>query len=147
MEADTSMTKPEHWSQPQWRAADEAGRASLGSEPRATSVRYDETTGKVEVDLSNGCAFSFPAGLVQGLSAASQQQLARVKTLGIGFALEWEDLDVQVTLGGLMAGVFGTKRYMAELARQAGRTRSAAKTSAAKINGAKGGRPRKAITG
>jgi hypothetical protein len=44
----------------------------------------------------------------------------------------------------LVAGIFGTKRWMTgELARIAGRVRSPAKASAARANGAKGGRPRK----
>ena len=147
METNTLMTKTAHWAEPQFEAADEAGHDLLASEPRAMAARYDQPTGKVEVDLSNGCAFSFPARLVQGLDAASEEQLARVKPLGVGFALEWEDLDVQVTLAGLMAGVFGTQRYMAELARRAGQSRSAAKAAAARVNGAKGGRPRKTVTG
>jgi hypothetical protein len=66
---------------------------------------------------------------------------------GASGAIEWEDLDVQVTLAGLMAGVFGTKRYMAELARRAGQSRSPAKAAAARTNGAKGGRPRKTGAG
>jgi hypothetical protein len=101
----------------------------------------------VEVELSNGCTLAFPARQVQGLQAATEEDLARVKPLGVGLALEWETLDVQVTLAGLMAGVFGTERYMAELARRAGRTRSAAKAAAARINGSKGGRPKTAASG
>jgi len=57
---------------------------------------------------------------------------------------EWEGLDVQVSLGGLMAGIFGTKSYMA---RRAGAVSSPAKASAARTNGAKGGRPRKIAVG
>ena len=41
----------------------------------------------------------------------------------------------------LMAGIFGTKAYMTRLAGQA---KSPAKAAAARANGAKGGRPRKA---
>lgn len=41
---------------------------------------------------------------------------------------------------GLMAGIFGTKSWMA---RRAGQATSAAKAAAARENGAEGGRPRK----
>ena len=40
--------------------------------------------------------------------------------------------------------LFGTKAWMSELARRGGRITSPAKAAAARANGAKGGRPRKA---
>lgn len=60
---------------------------------------------------------------------------------GEGYALRWETLDVDFTVPGLLAGIIGTKKYMASLA---GRATSPAKAAAARANGAKGGRPRKA---
>lgn len=33
-----------------------------------------------------------------------------------GYGLHWPDLDVDVTVGGLLVGVFGTRSYMARLA-------------------------------
>ena len=47
---------------------------------------------------------------------------------------------MDLSIPGLLAGVFGTRAHMA---RQAGRATSPAKASAARRNGAKGGRPRK----
>jgi hypothetical protein len=51
---------------------------------------------------------------------------------------------VDLSIPGLLAGLFGTKSYMA---RHAGQATSAAKAAAARVNGAKGGRPRKAARG
>ena len=59
---------------------------------------------------------------------------------GMGYGLHWEGLDVDLSLSGLMAGILGTKAYMA---RRAGKATLAAKTAAARGNGAKGGRQRK----
>ncbi len=42
-----------------------------------------------------------------------------------------------------LAGRLGSKRWMSELGRKGGRATSAAKSEAARINGQKGGRPRK----
>jgi hypothetical protein len=121
-------------------AALERGRAARASEPRAAAARYDRASGRVIVDLENGCTFAFPPRLAQGLEGASDDQLAAVEILGQGYGLHWEELDVDLSLPGLMAGIFGTKAWMA---RRAGQATSAAKAAAARANGAKGGRPRK----
>ena len=94
------------------------------------------------VDLTNGCSFAFPPHLVQGLEGASDEQLSKAEILGAGYGLHWEELDVDVSVPGLLAGVFGTSAYIAG---QAGRSKSPAKASAARTNGVKGGRPRKSV--
>lgn len=124
-------------------AALERGRAARASEPRATAARYDRASGRVIVDLENGCTFAFPPRLAQGLEAASDDQLSAVEILGQGYGLHWEELNVDLSLPGLMAGIFGTKAWMA---RRAGQATSAAKAAAARANGAMGGRPRKATS-
>ena len=122
-------------------AALERGCAAHANEPRAAAARYDRSSGRVIVDLENGCTFAFPPRLAQGLEAASDDQLAAVEILGQGYGLHWEELDVDLSLPGLMAGIFGTKAWMV---RRAGQATSAAKAAASRANGAKGGRPRKA---
>lgn len=121
-------------------AALERGRMAEQSEPRAATVRYDRSNSRMIVDLTNGCTFAFPPRLAQGLEAASDDELDAVEILGAGYGLHWEALDVDLSVPGLLAGLFGTKAYMA---RQAGRTKSPAKAAAARANGLKGGRPRK----
>ena len=122
------------------KAALRLGEKARAFEPRATSARYDATTNRIAVELTNGCAFVFPPTAAQGLRDATPVQLARVEILGAGSGLHWEELDVDLSVPGLLSGVFGTRAWQASLA---GRTRSAAKAEAARANGAKGGRPRK----
>jgi hypothetical protein len=122
-------------------AATERGRLARLAEPRAASARYDRVNGRVVVDLTNGCSFMFPPRLAQGLEAASDDHLSEVEILGSGYGLHWESLDTDLSVPGLMAGLFGTRAYMA---RRAGRASSPAKAAAARVNGAKGGRPKKA---
>lgn len=110
-------------------------------EPRAASVRYDRATGRIVVELTSGSAFAFPARLGQGLEAATDEQLSQVVIQGAGYGLHWEALDVDLSIPGLAAGIFGTKAHMARIA---GQSTSDAKAAAARANGAKGGRPRKA---
>lgn len=127
-------------------AAGRRGQSSLRTEPRARAARYDRRTGRVHVALTNGCTFAFPARHAQGLERASDAQLAQVEILGLGLALHWEVLDVDLSVPGLLAGLFGTKAYMdRQRAARAGAAKSPAKTAAARRNGAKGGRPRKSV--
>ena len=122
-------------------AAEERGRITWRNEPRAATARYDRRLLRVIVELTNGCTFMFPPRLAQGLETATADQLAAVEVLGAGYGLHWESLDVDLSIPGLLAGLFGTRAYMA---RHAGQARSPAKAAAARVNGAKGGRPRKA---
>lgn len=121
-------------------AALERGRTARLHEPRAAAARYDRRSGRVVVELSNGCTFAFPPHLAQGLEAATEEQLAQVEVLRAGSGLHWQALDADLSIPGLLAGLFGTKAYLAQ---QAGRATSPAKAAAARANGAKGGRPRR----
>jgi hypothetical protein len=102
--------------------------------------RYDRQAGRVIVELTNGCTFTFLPRLAPELEAATDGQLSQVEVLGIGSGLHWEALDTDLSIPGLLAGLFGTRSQMA---RQAGRTTSPVKAAAARANGAKGGRPRR----
>lgn len=120
----------------------------LSNEPRAVAASYDGASGRVVIELSNGCAYAFPARLVQDLQDADETALAGVEVDGLGFNLSWPALDVDLYVPALVAGVFGTRAWMTrELARRAGQATSSAKAAAARVNGAKGGRPRKASGG
>lgn len=70
-------------------AAEERGRSMLASETRAVAARYDDTTGRVVLDLTNGCISAFPTVLVEDLQSASPEALAAVEVDGLGFNLHW----------------------------------------------------------
>lgn len=120
------------------------GEAKRRTEPRAAAARYDAAADRVVVELTNGCAFVFPPRLAQGLEDATPEQLAAVEVQGVGYGLHWEALDADLSVPGLMAGLFGTAAHMARLA---GRVTSPAKAAAARANGARGGRPRRSAGG
>jgi hypothetical protein len=125
-------------------AAARRGKLARANDPRAIAVRFDQRRRLIIIDLNNGCTFSFPPELAQGLESGSDSQLAAVEIVGGGYGLHWEAIDTDLSVPGLLAGIFGTQAYMA---RRAGQTSSPAKAAAARANGAKGGRPRKAARG
>ena len=124
--------------------AERRGTELLLTEPRAKSARFDVSTGRIIVDLVNGCSFAFPPELAQGLQDATAEQLAEVEVLGRGIGLHWESLDADLSVPGLLTGLFGTKAFMdKQRAARAGAATSPAKAVAARLNGRKGGRPPK----
>ena len=95
-------------------AAEERGRIAMATRPRARSARYERAQDRIVVDLGNGTTFSFPPHLLQGFDGARPDQIAEVEVQGMGVGLHWESLDADFTVEGLMAGRFGTARYMRE---------------------------------
>ncbi len=125
----------------QFAAATERGRIALETEPRAIAARSDAKVKRIVVELTSGATFAFPPALVEGLCDASPDDLAEIELSPSGFGLHWPRLDEDYRVSGLMNGIFGTAKW---LAARAGRGASDAKAAAARVNGAKGGRPRKA---
>jgi Protein of unknown function (DUF2442) len=97
-----------------WQAAEERGRIELATKPRARAARYDQGLGRLVIELTNGCTFFFPPRLAQGLEKATDEEIAQVEILGFGFGLHWEALDADHKVESLLAGRFGSQRYMEE---------------------------------
>lgn len=127
-------------------AAEQRGAELLETGHCGTSARFDAATGLINVDFSNGCSFSFPARLAQGLEEASPEALAEVEILGEGYGLHWEKLDVDLSISGLLAGLFGAKAFMdRQRAARVGASISQANAEAAQQNGRRFGRPSKSL--
>lgn len=122
-------------------AARERWQQERAGRPIPVSVRFEAASARIIVDFSNGASFMVPARALEGLQDATVEQLADVELLG-ETGLHWETLDVDYTVAGLMNGIFGSRTFM-EAQRKGGQSRSPAKTAASRVNGAKGGRPRK----
>ncbi len=132
----------------EYSRAVEAGQAN---EPRARSARYDRAKSRLIIELQNGVVLMIPTALLQGLDGASAKDLAAVEILADGYALHWPSLDADFTVPGLVQGIFGTDKWMREIASQflseAGRKGGSASTpekqASSRANGKLGGRPRK----
>ena len=123
--------------------AEQRGR-HLMDEPRARAVSFDRNSRLLSIELEDGCTAGIPVSKLEGLADASSDDLSDVEILGRGIGLHWERLDIDFSVPGLLAGAFGTKKWLdRQRAAQAGAARSARKAKASALNGAKGGRPRK----
>jgi hypothetical protein len=111
--------------------------------PKAVAATYRAADDMVAITLATGVELAIPRGLLQGLDGATPAQLADVEILGPGDSLHWEALDVDHYVPSLIEGVFGNRRWMSEIGKRGGATRTAAKAAAARANGRQGGRPRK----
>lgn len=113
------------------REAREADRI----EPRAAAVSYDSRHVLVLVELRSGFAFGFPAERVAGLAGASAKQLVDVRISPSGDGLHWDQLDVDVSLTGLVTSALNLRDWAPRLM---GRARSKAKARAARIKRTQG---------
>jgi hypothetical protein len=115
------------------------------SHPKALSARYDRVSGRIVIHLSSRLDVAFSPRDAEGLEGAAPAQLETIEISPSGFGIHFPKLDADLYLPALLEGFLGSKRWMAgRLGASGGRSRSAAKASAARKNGRSGGRPRKA---
>jgi hypothetical protein len=116
--------------------------------PKALSARYDRVSRRIVLNLSSRLDVAFSPRDAEGLEGASPAQLETIEISPSGFGIHFPKLDADLYLPALLEGFLGSKRWMAgRLGATGGRSRSAAKASAARKNGRAGGRPRKAALG
>jgi hypothetical protein len=110
----------------------------------AISAQFDSKKKVITIDLANGLSFSFPPKLVEGLSRRSADSLSSIEISPMGTGLYWPKLDVDLTVEGLLSGMFGSEKWMLrQHLAKAGSVKSAIKSKASRENGTKGGRPKK----
>jgi len=115
---------------------------SLRSQPHAAEVRYERVGRRLCLTLTNGAVIVLPVDLLPSLRSAADRDLVEVTIGPAGVALRWERLDEDLTVSGLLRFVVGSRTLLRASGAAGGGARSAAKVRAARLNGAKGGRPR-----
>ena len=118
-------------------------RAEHSQLRRAIAATYDSAEDAIAIRFADGVRMSVPRKLVQGLQHATPEQLARMEFEGPGTGLAWPELQIAHYIPDLVAGVFGTRQWLAEIGRRGGVRRTKAKAAASRANGAKGGRPKR----
>jgi uncharacterized protein DUF2442 len=118
-------------------------KAALHASHPAVGATYDPASDAIAIQFADGVELRVPRRLVQGLQHATPKQLGQIEIEGPGTGLVWPALSVAHYVPGLVAGLFGTREWMAAIGRRGGTRRTKAKVLAARANGAKGGRPRR----
>lgn len=101
--------------QREFEEATRRGQEAMKTEIQASSVRYDQASGRLILELKNGSTFIVPCDLIQGLRGAAPELIAKAKLGPRGASLHWAKLDVDFSVGGLLEGRFGTKKWMEQL--------------------------------
>lgn len=131
-------------SKDQFKAANARGAAATALGPIARAVRFDVRRGLIVISLDGGCEFAFPVALAEGLADAPRSKLTKIKISPNGLGLHWPLLDADLYVPGLIEGAFGSRRWMQQIGKLGGSSRSSIKRKASRENGKRGGRPKAA---
>ena len=130
----------------QFELANHKGQELQPALPRAVSALYDRRIGRVVITLSSNLEVAFAPRDAEGLEGASPAQLDAIEISPSGFGIHFPKLDADIYLPALLEGFLGSRKWIASrLGAQGGKSRSAAKTLAARRNGRAGGRPGKNV--
>jgi Protein of unknown function (DUF2442) len=109
---------------------------------KAIAAQFNKKADALTITLATGVQLAIPRKLLQGLEDADPRDVANIEVDDHGSALHWPALDVDHYVPGLIAGIFGTRKWMAAIGTTGGAASTPAKREAARKNGKKGGRPR-----
>lgn len=121
------------------REAREAERV----EPQADFATYDPERGLVIIGLKTGIEIGLAPERVPGLAGIDAARISEVRVSPSGDGLHWDVLDVHASLAGLLVEALALREWAPRIM---GQRTSEAKALAARLNGQKGGRPRKSAT-
>lgn len=124
-------------------AATSAGKARRQAGVAVAAEIDEGRPRRLRIRFASGMEVLVPVARLQGLGKATPAQRQALRLTGGGQSLWWPELDIAYSIPDLIAGLLGSRAWMAALGRHAGKQTSAAKKLAAQRNGRKGGRPRK----
>lgn len=120
-----------------------ARRRARASRALAIHAWYQSVSRQLHVILANGVEIVVPVDLIASLRRVSDVDLAGVRIGPAGVGLRWERLDQDLSVAGLAQIAVGRQTLLSASGAAGGAARTAAKARASRINGQKGGRPRK----
>lgn len=122
------------------------GKERARTELRAKRAFFDQGSNSITIELLSGIKIVLPCDSLVELRDADPSLIAQVELSPTGNALHWRGLDIDFSIGAVIADIFGAN-VLAEHGRIGGSVSSEPKRLAARENGKKGGRPPKAFNG
>jgi hypothetical protein len=124
-----------------------AGRTEAETEFRAQAVRYVPERDAIEIVTNRNAGFLIPRQWIGALQDVPTEELRKLEVWPDGSAIELEDRDVHISVHGLLTAILPamlpSRTVAAIFASRGGQATSRAKRISSKVNGRKGGRPRK----
>jgi hypothetical protein len=133
-------TNVQRISDAEYAAALAAGRIEAETEIRAQAVRYVPERDAIEIVTSRNAGFLIPRQWIGALQDV-------LEVWPDGSAIELEDRDIQISVHGLLTAILPamlpSRSVAALFASRGGQATSRVKRKSSRVNGRKGGRPRK----
>ena len=123
-------------------AANQRAKQTLTQTQVATAVVYHKDTGRIVITFSSDMELSFAPENTQGLEYACAADFAEAEITPSGLGVYFPRIDADLYIPSLLQGLLGTEKWMSEIGRKGGSTRTEAKSAAARQNGKLGGRPK-----
>jgi hypothetical protein len=106
-------------------------------------VRYDAGLDAIEIELTDGAGVRLPRAMVEEFRDVAPADMVRLRLSPAGYGIKLDEHDINISVHGLIAALATTADMAGSLGRIGGAARTEAKRASARVNGAKGGRPRK----
>ena len=141
-------TNKQRISDAEYAAALAAGRIEAEIELRAQAVRSVPERDAIEIVTNHNAGFLIPRQWIGALQDVSTEELGKLEVWPDGSAIELEDRDIHISVHGLLTAILPamlpSRSVSAIFAGRGGQaTTSRAKRKSSRVNGRKGGRPRK----
>lgn len=122
----------------------EAGERRMATGFRAADVRFDAARDIVELTMVDGWGLFFLRTAIEEFRDVGPEDMRKLEVSPAGMGLELDDLDIHVSIHGLVTSVIPPQMMAKFLGQRGGEATSPSKKQSARENGKKGGRPRKA---
>jgi hypothetical protein len=120
-----------------------AKRSAKKSDPTdVTAARFNASADTLDLTLRSGITVRFPRTHLREIADASPRSVRKIAIQPGGDGISFPDLDVHISVPGLLADELGALFARAIGRRAKGKT-SPEKAASSRRNGAQGGRPRK----
>jgi hypothetical protein len=124
--------------------ATEKAQTLQATQPKALTAHYNRKANRIVIQLNTRLEIAFSPQDTEGLEEAKPAELEAIEVSPSGFGIYFPKLDADIYIPALLEGMLGSKKWMASrMGFAGGQSTSNAKANAARVNGQRGGRPRK----